>query len=65
MCRLTYRDNKEYSQVSKQGESQHKMLSSASSFLGNTKDPSQKLIHGQCIEQAIATAEEALGALDE
>ena len=41
------------------------MLSSASSFLGNTKDPSQKLIHGQCIEQAIATAEEALGALDE
>ena len=41
------------------------MLSSTSSFLGNTKDPSQKLIHGQCIEQAISTAEQALGALDE
>lgn len=62
---LTYRDNKEQRQVSKQGESQHKMLSSTSSFLGNTKDPSQKLIHGQCIEQAISTAEQALGALDE
>ena len=41
------------------------MLSSTSSFLGNTKDPSQKLIPGQCIEQAISTTEQALGALDE
>lgn len=38
------------SQVCKKGKSEHKMLSSISSFPRNIKDPSQKLIHRQCVE---------------